>query len=348
MFKIMGEKIMTILLLLVVSGGVQASCRIHIILSPESVTLEEGIEFSAMERPYGTEIGVSPAGQVQSVTVEQPDQLYRTVETTAKKKREDTLEVGDMAFYLLWPCDEELHAKLFLSARTGSAREVRLMWDNPAFVRPPDLETSLFQYAQSMATAEARYERNPESRHQYDLIASYLALRAFHHVIRLSPIPVARSERLTRISNWHRKLLSDGVTVSGLDSLISEGKQLASNLGAVSSMYTGIWNHIQDLKDPELQMTNLLRFKSSIISEPTVNDILNEIGLTRDQINSSINYYAGNMLRERGSASEASFQLISEHLEEMRQNLFAAEGRERDRLSSDVDYLSTRLSNVRF
>ncbi len=300
---------------------------------------------SAVELPHGTKISTKPAGLVQEVAVPLPNILYRKVEVIAKQENSSgKIEAGSVAFFNLWPCATAYKTTLTLSARTGDAREVRDMWESKDLVRPSDFATAALQYAQALGTAQARLKANPNSRHQYTLISTYLALRAFNNLNSLSNIPLAHCENLAKIATWHRNLLTK-VRQDRLDVIFREGTKIANERLALANMYKKYWNKTIKIKNPEIVLKRLHRFRKALDSESNSNKILADIGLSQSEVYASITFYAGKITKQTPVLGKEVKDLIAEQIHVTEKFLQSEPVLKRDKLSADVRYLNQKIAD---
>lgn len=292
-------------------------CRTQIELSPDKLGEEvlAKSEVTAQERPTGTAISVAPIGLSQTIAVELPTKLYRQVEIKIKTSLgKGSYIYGDVAFFVTWPCETSSKAIISASLRNGSATEVQAMWNSRELLQPRDTTTAALYYARALSTAEQRRAANQSSTNQYDLIASYLALRAFRMYANISELPLLESERLRLISNWYLELL-ERVKLDGLDPIKTDGAEIASHRAILVILYQKKWNELRKTSDPIKQLEGLRRFREAVESEQDATRILADINLSREELIASANSAAG-QIEQPGSQRTEVQDLVKKQTKE--------------------------------
>lgn len=216
------------------------------------------------------------------------------------------------------------------------------MWASEEFRAPGDLETAAQQYFVALGTARARRARAPDSAHQYDLISSYLALRSFRNLVRMSNVHLTQGRALREIAAWHRELLTR-VPRHGLEVIFTEGASIAGENATLVEMYRRQWAQVGKLDDPTEALATISRFRESMDNEVDRQQLLVALGLTREEIILSANEYAARALRARGASDATVAPLVSRQIDEARKLLDSRLLKQRLKLEKDLMHL-TRIA----
>lgn len=223
-------------------------------------------------------------------TAEPPsDSLYRTIIVDAKMSPDDGGKaIGEIAYFSVWPCKPTATIIMSVADRTGDASEVRRLREEYDSSAPTDLSTAAKYLADALGTAEARRRLYPNSIHQWNIIATYHALRAFYQYSTLAPVPLTYGSRLAQIAEWHRRLLPR-VKPDGIDHIFNDSKTVLLNRMPRSRMYSAVWKEIKDSKNSQPAQARQLigRFRSSIDLEPDKFGIMKDIGISMLELQKS-------------------------------------------------------------
>lgn len=215
-------------------------------------------------------------------TAEPPSNaLYRTIIVDAKAGPNDGSDiVGEIAYFSVWPCRPAATIVMATAERTGEASEVRQLREEYGSSVPGDLSTAAKYLADALSTAEARRRLFPNSTHQWNIIATYHALRAFYQYSTLAPVPLTYGSRLAKISEWHRSLLPR-VKPDGIGYILDESKTVLISRMPRSRMYGAVWEEIKEYKTsrPTHARQLIARFRSSLDMEPDKVGIMKDIGV---------------------------------------------------------------------
>lgn len=327
------------------SMALALGCTTELELRTDQGGIAENAEITAVELPEGISLTTSPAGRIQKVRVELPSILYRRIQISATASEPAKQLAGSLAYYAIWPCNSTQKLTLHLAARSGSAGEVRQMWDDSRMASPPDSETAALYYGLALSTAEKRLERNPDGAHQYDLISTYLALRAFHIYAKLSGSYLAWNEKIQRIATWHIKLLSR-VNKNGIEVIDKEGARLASERPSRTLLYRRLWREFTTTKNPEQALEGLDRFRRSLKEEADSDQILADLRLTHAEIVASTNSAASKVIR-KASTSPDLLKLIDNNVRLSIKLADLSTIEYRNKLQSDANELSHRILTLR-
>lgn len=297
----------------------------------------------------GATLEVTPGGAAISLPAEQPEMLYRKVELSLRVPfRESGRVDADLAYYAAWPCEKPASILLPLTAQTGRADEVLEMWRSKAMMKPEDTSAAALYYARALETAELRYKRDPNSKHQYDLIACYLALRAFRKYLDISEAPIEMTPRLRKIAGWYRDLHSR-VSLRGLEPIEKEGTAIAAERVALSALYRRKWNEILELSKvrPSKALEGIRRFKTAIEAEPETHKILADINLSHEEVLNSANSIAGRIGRDRLKDAQVK-GMVEQQIEDSQRYLRARRpsGATAERIKSDSLHLKKSVELI--
>jgi hypothetical protein len=296
--------------------GSYAACKTHIELRGESVdeTALQQSTVSAREIPDGLKLDASPRGALlREISFDLPDgRLYRRIALQSATQVDAVALRAEVAVLSAWPCRVQDGVMLPVVKRVGDAAEVVGMWGDRSAVSPPDMATAAMYFARALSTAEIRHERYPQSKHQNDLIASYLALRAFRIYAAKSEVPLVTPPRLRPIAAWYLQLLTR-VDATGLGAIAQEGQTVANELVPMAQFYTSKWREIKQLADRVEALDGLQRFRASLEAEADTQAILTTIGLTMEEIVNSTSQVAGEIEADRLEAARAKL-LVEAHV----------------------------------
>ena len=211
------------------------------------------------------------------------------------------------------------------------------MWRNKDVLQPKDSTTAALFYARALATAEHRLETNQSSTSQYNLIASYLALRAFRILATVSETPLLETERLKRIAIWHLELL-ERVRLNGLETIQNESAELTSHRPILAIMYRKNWAQLLLENNRVKQLEGMRRFRQSIESEQDATSLLADINLRREELIASANSVAGRIEQPTSQRPEVR-ELVKKQTSESEEFVRNNNPSNSAKLDSDVRYL---------
>ncbi|MGU5762668.1 hypothetical protein [Aeromonas hydrophila] len=327
-------------------------CRIDFNVKGITNNSMGNFKFTATEKNSANVFDIEKANYSNRVYIPPREgYFYREIELVATK---DDKVIGDIAYYMQWPCATNIKSKFTEMYRNGSAKEVLELWNSKDHIKPKDFETALFQYNQALGTAEKRLTAPRRGNyHQYDIISSYLALRAFNNLLNSTDIPIARSSRIEKIADWHIELLAK-VNKDGLEPIFNEGASISSGLTALSEMYKKYWQHAKAIKEEHtLQAYQsahdlFVNFRNTIELEPEKKAILDYLSIKPEEPSSSINELSGLWMRSSNSGD-----LTEEALSNIQQQTKTSENRlsnsntANQKQVADIIYLNEKINNLR-
>ncbi len=268
-----------------------------------------------------------------------PESLYQVIDVLWNESNDNKITLSrDLTYLHVWPCEKESMVTLIVNSRSGSAEEVRQMWDSKPMIKPSDTKAAAIYYANSMGTALARIDIDPNSKHQYDLISSYLVLRAFKVYSQISRVPLIPSPQLRMIAD---RLLGqlDTINVEDLEVIVKEGPLLASEVLYYQIFYKKIWDHILSKLDKKEKLILMRKFYDSITSERDSALILKALRLTSSEILASRNSLLGEYVLDSNRELKTLGELLDIHISETQLHLEKIENvSNREKLTKDLSY----------
>jgi hypothetical protein len=323
-------------------GHSDAKCTTIIDLVSSSGGSTDSALIEAKSRLGEERIQAQGGGKLRRLSSPLPIRLYNTIDVLGTKEfPEGKKEHASIAILTVWPCSSENTYNLVLESRTGKANEVNAMWESKDYINPSDIATASLQYSQALGTALARYKANPNSKHQYDLISTYIALRAFHNLNSLTGYRLVFDEEILKIANWYRKLRSE-VSHSSLTAIKNDGVSVANEEHALVGLYREEWNKLTTGGSTD-NLTAMIRFRESILSEPAKKQILAQLKLTEEELILSINNAIGQALRSKTSGPPDFEKLASSHIIQASAYAKQLEGTKRAYLEQELSYLRATI-----
>ncbi|MFC3193380.1 hypothetical protein ACFODZ_03885 [Marinicella sediminis] len=219
----------------------------------------------------------------QSITTTIPDQLLKTIDVVIHNTGSDT--DSELTFLYVWPCDQTSTVLHKLKNSTGSASEVRSLWNSDSMNNPEDVNAAALSFAKALSSALERHHVRPNGQHQYDLISTYMVLKSFEQYAEMSKTPLALSQQLRMFANkLLRQLDNRAISRHNLSEIEEQGKRLASRVLYQKIYYLKTWNQISAFNDPLKKHQLLVHFYDSIDSESDSPELLNHIGQTLESI----------------------------------------------------------------
>jgi hypothetical protein len=217
------------------------------------------------------------------------------------------------------------------------------MWESWEAQNPGNADAAARFFAEALENARIRYGRNRDSTHQYDLIASFLALKSFISNLGFSAPVAAATPTLREIAAWHEKLCR---RAAGLEDIKKEAIYRDYEKKALARIYIVEWNEIEKIAraDAAMAFQGSLRFKKSVQREKERDYILQELRLSPAELMLSANRYAGKIETLRLQDPETNLLLI-QHLKDCEVFLKTARPGEKDadKLRHEVSFLKQRL-----
>lgn len=200
-----------------------------------------------------------------------------------------------------------------LSSATGTAKEIREMWYNDAYINPQSEDEAALYYARTLASAEKCISAKMSN--QYELIATYLALRAFQSYARESTTPLAMSSELKRIGIRYKDLLAK-LNFENLSAISREKLTVYDTLFELEVFYTKEWRRIKTLAEsnPHLAFQQCVEYGESLYSEPEASGILARIKIANDEPIASALKFAGSAV-QNNNGTDSDFGGILDKLE---------------------------------
>jgi len=331
----------------------QGKCQTRlIVVFDKDISESQGTKFSltAVNPPDEAQPTVSesheqftsPGRYEQVVAEDQPKTLYTPTRLTVTTPGGTSAEA---VFLTIWPCNIEPQIlAVAVSARDGSAASVSELWASEGAKRPENAEDAAVFYARAMAIAEARYGRH--GKHQYDLIASYLALRQFLQYVRKSEAPVVMGRRLHRIAAWYDDL-KDEVSHDNLSAIDGDTDVPKAELLALFKFYKSIWDRVVRVSSerPVEALEYLRHFRTSLETEERRVELLSVLGLTRSQIEATGLFLAGK-IDEDSLKDAAVLDLVTNQLSETEKFVKTFHPTTADSLGKDIVFVRAKVSRI--
>ena len=219
----------------------------------------------------------------QSITTSVPDQLLKTIDVVIHNTGSDT--DSELTFLHVWPCDQPSKVLHKLKNSTGSASEVRSLWNSDSMNNPEDVNAAALSFAKALSSGLKRHHVRPNGQHQYDLMSTYMVLKSFEQYAEMSKTPLALSQQLKMFANkLLRQLENTAISKRKLSEIEEQGKRLASRVLYQKIYYLKTWNQISAFNDPLRKHQLLVHFYNSIDSESDSPELLKHIGQTLESI----------------------------------------------------------------
>jgi len=283
-------------------------------------------------------------------TVSKPNLYYKLIEIEVKKGEED----GNvkLVYFPQWPCDIVESVPIYIGHQTPSNAAIKAMFDDQNWDNK-DLRIATSNFNRAYSLAMWRKSKYPNGKSQYNVISSYLALRAFNHIAKLSESSLGMPDSMQELHRWHISLLSR-VSASGLEVIWNESSILGTNPSIKGLLYTKAWRKIKSQTNPQVRLEAMQRMYESIKNESETDEILHSAGLSIEMLIDAGNNFA-RKLSLSDELNEEQFNLINKQIRISGGfisdiNVPASSsnnkslGQVSERLQSDHSYLKNRMS----
>ena len=282
-----------------------------------------------------------------SLTFSKPRDFYKKVNVQAKVT--DGESNSEIAFISHWPCLVNKPIPLYISDYETTISALRELWSSEIF-NSKDHDTAAQEFFNAYSLAQWRLTSFPDSKRQYDLISTYLALRAFNNLITVLETPIYMTSGMKKIYHRHKELLKV-VNPNGLDVIFNEKDKLGTEESILENLYRRAWSNILKIEDPGVAFEAGTRFLKSIREESDTDGLLERIHLSENVIITSTSNRAGKLFRSRKISSnelildDRILEQLTSHNEENEKLLASSNASERQKrkIQKDNTYLKSEI-----
>jgi len=224
-------------------------------------------------------------------SVSKPEKLYRSIKVLAvKNDEESTSNLMDLVFFPQWPCGETRKIPIHLTSLELDNSSISEMFKDE-YWNIKDVNVAALNFYKSFALASWRKLKYPKGKSQYNIISSYLALRAFNHLAQISEPSFGMGDEMRGIYLWHIELLSR-VNKRGIERIWKESDSLGTGHSIKGILYRKAWRKILSLENDAVALESIQRLYRSAQEEAETDAILAAADLNFNMIVEAGNEFA--------------------------------------------------------